>query len=643
MNLKNEQERLTQERNNMQPLSNSERVIQEDFKRIPFIDQPSLQDGRSLSSSMPLSNSYEYDDLVNSLQFEVIRLNSSKEQLEKTTQTVKDQRDQIKEYAERVKQLEKQLSEKEAEIQQLQIPSLPTPIKQVNEEGVTDTRDIDNFSFTDLSENDFTHDLPEVISVEEDISLTTLYKQTLSELSQVKEELTTTQKDLLISTSQVTSQKETIQSLEKKIEMDTIKNQEVQKELAEAKHQLTELQLKVDDYDEQKQCWCEELKKVKKEQNENENEYNEYKRKMMNIEEDYSQLQQSYKELQEENQLNAATTQKYSALLEEYNNLKERLILLQEKQEEFKKQGEEQQEVIEKLQKELKELKKKYHSLYNDSVVLVSERKEIIEEKNRIQGLFDEQQKVLSTLQIKSRNMDDMKKQKEDDIEKLKKELKETQESLSIVQQELSTASEGLKIIPESGIELYTTNPKGIEEYVNSLNNRIISLEKQISEIRETSKKEIEASKEASVQVMKNCSLLKEEKEQIQLELEQEKVKTIELEKQLEKKEKEIERQQKSHDNQHSTLQNDMKEKFDEIQQSLVSSQNRVHSLEEEVKKAEVEIQNREKIIKNAKIINNKLKNNEIIYKQAIQELQARVTQREKELDSVYQSMKIMK
>ena len=86
-----------------------------------------------------------------------------------------------------------------------------------------------------------------------------------------------------------------------------------------------------------------------------------------------------------------------------------------------------------------------------------------------------------------------------------------------------------------------------------------------------------------------------------------------------------------------------MKEKFDEIQQSLVSSQNRVHSLEEEVKKAEVEIQNREKIIKNAKIINNKLKNNEIIYKQAIQELQARVTQREKELDSVYQSMKIMK
>lgn len=245
-------------------------------------------------------------------------------------------------------------------------------------------------------------------------------------------------------------------------------------------------------------------------------------------------------------------------------------------------------------------------------------------------------------LQLRVRRADDVDKQRLLDQEALRQELQHANDRVDALQTELQALRAGSLIETPSGA-ISTANPEALNSFIQSLLTHINALETRFEALRKEKEQELRAVREGKTAALSQSATLSDQIAVIRSELASTRTMKEELESQLRRKEEEMGKLRAEERSQREAAQQRMKEELERLREALKEAENRGTMLEERVREGKVALQKRERLYETVKAANEKLKKNEGVYRQAIEQLKGCLKERESELDELYRDMKSLK
>ena len=245
-------------------------------------------------------------------------------------------------------------------------------------------------------------------------------------------------------------------------------------------------------------------------------------------------------------------------------------------------------------------------------------------------------------LQLRVRRADDMEKKRELDQESLKNEMQHANHLIDDLQKELQRVRTGYMIDTPSGA-ISTANPDALNSFIQSLFAHISSLEERVEVVRKEKEEELQAVREGKTAALSQSATLTDQIAVIRSELASTRTINEDLEAKLKRKEEETLQLREEQKSLVLAAQQHTKEELDHLKEVLKEAENRVTLMEERLRESKLNLQKREKLYETVKSANEKLKKNESVYKQAIEQLKGCLKEREDELDELYKDMKSLK
>lgn len=235
-----------------------------------------------------------------------------------------------------------------------------------------------------------------------------------------------------------------------------------------------------------------------------------------------------------------------------------------------------------------------------------------------------------------------MEKQNTADLEAARRDLAASQDLATMLEEELSTVRQGVVVNTPAG-PLSTTNPEAIETYVNGLLERAEQLEARIEAVRIEKEGELEAIRQTKNAALSQSAVLADQLGEVKEDLAKERSKAIDFEKRLDNKEQECTKVKEELKQLSESLAARDVEEMKKLQEELLEKEKENGILDEKVSELRRAVEKYEKLLERVRTANEKLKNNEEIYKQAITKLKTNVKEREMELEDLYKSIAMLR
>ena len=209
-------------------------------------------------------------------------------------------------------------------------------------------------------------------------------------------------------------------------------------------------------------------------------------------------------------------------------------------------------------------------------------------------------------------------------MKNLEAQLRNALASVDSLQNELMLAKVGESIAIPGG-HLSTANAEAIRQYITTLTDQITRLEEKVEATRKEKEEELANAQKTRSAALSQSTTLSDQVKLLQTELASLRVTNEELEKKVEEKEEELQKA------------------LEEGKEKRSSLQKEITELSESIRQLKMVVSKKDNIIEAIRNANEKLKKNEGVYKQVIEQLRGYVKEREHELEELYKGMKISK
>ena len=226
-------------------------------------------------------------------------------------------------------------------------------------------------------------------------------------------------------------------------------------------------------------------------------------------------------------------------------------------------------------------------------------------------------------------------------MKNLEAQLRNALASVDSLQNELMLAKVGESIAIPGG-HLSTANAEAIRQYITTLTDQITRLEEKVEATRKEKEEELVNAQKTRSAALSQSTTLSDQVKLLQTELASLRVTNEELEKKVEEKEEELQKALEEGKENRSSLQKEITEELSERQRRIEEAEKKKSELSESIRQLKM-VAKKDNIIEAIRNANEKLKKNEGVYKQVIEQLRGYVKEREHELEELYKGMKISK
>ena len=227
-------------------------------------------------------------------------------------------------------------------------------------------------------------------------------------------------------------------------------------------------------------------------------------------------------------------------------------------------------------------------------------------------------------------------------MKNLEAQLRNALASVDSLQNELMLAKVGESIAIPGG-HLSTANAEAIGQYITTLTDQITRLEEKVEATRKEKEEELVNAQKTRSAALSQSTTLSDQVKLLQTELASLRVTNEELEKKVEEKEEELQKALEEGKENRSSLQKEITEELSERQRRIEEAEKKKSELSESIRQLKMVVSKKDNIIEAIRSANEKLKKNEGVYKQVIEQLRGYVKEREHELEELYKGMKISK